>query len=246
MKARPKTKPRKARARPTTESKSGREYTVFIADDEPEVLLQFEEQLKLYPAFGFRIVGTSQSADETIEKLRKTAADLLILDIDFSKGKTGLEIIDRLKQLQPRLKILIVTQKGEQYQKRSFLARANGFLVKPYPPIELPEALATVLSGQLYYNEALLQPPAPFEGLPYKSKMEQLSHSISDDDRLTYEDREYLQARLSGMSDAQYAAENKIKKETIYQRRNRIRRHFGLTTDIEDWLFRKIGGTGGK
>lgn len=216
--------------RPVAKIGEERRFRVFLADDEQSIMDTLEEQIKSFPKL--TVVGTSSSALDTIEQLRETRADLLILDINFSRGKTGLQIIDQLKNLQPNLKILVITGLGQHYQNRSFLAKANGFLLKPFHPEELAEAMVAVLAGRLFYNEAILQ--------------EQSSQSITDDDRLSYEDREYLQARLSGISDKQYAKERKIKMETISQRRYRIGERLKLTTDIETWLFRVVRGTGKK
>ncbi len=229
--------------RTTTKSGKAGVVRVFIADDEPETLRVFTDTFKGFPTFA--VVGTSQSAKETVNKLRVTPANLLILDINFGSGKTGLAVIEQLKAMQTGLKILVVTQKGEQFQNKSFIARANGFLLKPFYPGELAEAVVTVLSGKLFYNEALLQPP-PVGEAAYRPEKGRLPRSITDDERLTNEDREYLDARLRGISDAQYTKDTNKKMETISQRRYRITQRLGLDTDIESWLFWEISSTSSK
>jgi two-component system, NarL family, response regulator EvgA len=202
----------------------GRVYRVFAADDEQALLTLLADTFEKFP--GFKFVGAAQTLEDTLDRLKITPVDLLILDICFNRPVSGLDLIPSLKEMQPEMKILVVTGQGEKCQGESFRRKANGFLVKPWEQGKLAEAAVAVLAGRLFYDDGLFDAPS---GLSLPAS-------------LTCEDREYIEARLRGKSDAQIAKERNVKMETISQRRYRITQRLGLETDIESFLFGQLRG----
>jgi two-component system, NarL family, response regulator EvgA len=217
------------------EADGNRVFNVFVADDDPLTLELFTHAFKAFP--GFKVVGSAQSLEDMLNQLKVTPADLLILDIYFQRPVTGLDLIPTIKEMQPEIKILVVTGMGEQHQRESFLQKANGFLVKPWPTGKLAEAVMAVLGGRLFYDDGLFRAPAGRAELCLDESSLNLPAS------LTAEDRVYIEARLTGKSDAQIAKERNVKMETISQRRYRIAQRLGLETDIESFLFGQLRGS---
>src|SRR5437870_81705 len=100
--------------KPPAKLSGKRQVRVFIADDDPLTIEVFTQTFKTFPAF--EIAGSSQTPQETLDKVQAMPADLLILDIHLQGSRggldTGLELISKLREMQPDIKILVVTGKG--------------------------------------------------------------------------------------------------------------------------------------
>ena len=214
----------------TSKTALGLGARVFVAEDEPDTLNYLRQTFEGFP--GFKVVGSACSGEELLHGLRAGAVDLLFLDIYLKGNASGLDLIEQIKQIQSGIKILVATGKGEKHEQESLFAGANGFLLKPFQPAELWEAVATVLGGKLYYNAGVIK------DLPSSRSVEIRPSPPRLPKTLTPEDRAYLHSRLAGKSDEQIAKDLDVKMETISQRRYRISQRLGLEVDIETFLTR--------
>lgn len=81
--------------------------------------------------------------------------DVVILDLSLG-GRNGLDALKELKQLRPRLPVLILTMHSEeQYARRAFRAGASGFITKDSPRTELVKAINRVAEGGRYVSPEL-------------------------------------------------------------------------------------------
>ena len=70
--------------------------------------------------------GEARSGAEALVLVKKQPWDIVILDISLG-GRSGLEVLGELKQLRPRMPILILSMHAEeQYAVRAFKAGASG------------------------------------------------------------------------------------------------------------------------
>ena len=207
-----------------------RRVRILVADEDPalrDLLTRFSEAMP-----GFSVVGRSDSISGILHELRITAFDLLIVDVQLLSKTIGLELIRKLRERRPGIKILAVG-KAPQYERETFFSGANGFLMKPFRLGELTEAVATVLDGRLYYRAELLR------GLP-RTPAVCTAESWKLPEQLTEDDRTYIHARLAGKSDLQIAEDLQVKLETISRRRHRIVQRLGLDTDLESFILRLV------
>ena len=73
-------------------------------------------------------------------------------------GRSGYDILGDLKQLQPKLPILVLSMHPEdQYAKRVLKAGAHGYLRKESAPEELIQAVRKVLAGSRYVSPVLAE-----------------------------------------------------------------------------------------
>jgi len=80
-----------------------------------------------------------------------------ILDISMP-GKSGLDILDDLKRLRPRLPILLLSMHPEQqFARRALKAGAAGYLTKDGVPEELKEAIKKIVGGGRYVSATLAE-----------------------------------------------------------------------------------------
>lgn len=119
---------------------------VFIADDH-EVVRRGVREL-LATAGDLLVVGEGATAAEVLEAAPTGDWDLLILDLSLP-GVTGLELLRRLHQTYPVLKIVVFSMyAAEQYAYRALQAGAAAYLPKDKPLTSLLEAIRDVVAGQ--------------------------------------------------------------------------------------------------
>src|SRR5205807_7915518 len=100
--------------------------------------------------------GEAETASEAIAFVHEQDWDLVILDISLGGGRNGLDTLKEMKQIRPRLRVLILTMHAEeQYARRAFKAGAAGYVTKDSPRAELLEAIKRILGGAKYISPAL-------------------------------------------------------------------------------------------
>lgn len=101
--------------------------------------------------------GEAGNATGALEKLRKHPWDILLLDISMP-GRSGLDILREIKEIQPDIKVLVLTMHPEdQYAIRALKSGAAGYLTKEKAPEEILAALEKVLAGGKYVSASLAE-----------------------------------------------------------------------------------------
>ena len=128
---------------------------ILVADDHAI----FREGLKQVIAKTVDMVVADEATDgqEALCKIRENDYDIVLLDISMP-GRSGLDILAEIKNLRPKLPVLILSMHPEeQYAIRAFKAGASGYLTKGNPPQELIEALQKVALGEKYISPNLAE-----------------------------------------------------------------------------------------
>jgi DNA-binding NarL/FixJ family response regulator len=124
---------------------------MLLADDHPVFREGLREVLGSLP--GLCVVGEASDAASTLELVCSTRADLLLLDLSMP-GRSGIELIRKIRDEAPLLKILVLTMHEERhYALRAFMAGAHGYLTKHAAAAELSSALSKVLAGGTYVGQ---------------------------------------------------------------------------------------------
>lgn len=116
---------------------SDRELTVLLVDDEP--LARARARRLLEKLGGARVVGEAGSAAEARPLIARLAPDLLLLDVQMP-GEDGFAL---LRSIDPRPAVVFVTA-FDQFAVQAFEENAVDYLLKPFRPERLAEALARV------------------------------------------------------------------------------------------------------
>jgi DNA-binding NarL/FixJ family response regulator len=128
---------------------------ILIADDHPAVRAGLKQFLEEEP--GVAEIGEAASGTATLDLLRESRWDLLILDINMP-DRGGIDILKQIRVTHPNTKVLIVSGLPErQYAVNVIKAGASGFLSKESAPEELLKAARTVLQGRRYVSSALAE-----------------------------------------------------------------------------------------
>jgi two-component system invasion response regulator UvrY len=101
--------------------------------------------------------GEASTASEALQLARIQDWDVVVLDLSLGE-RNGLEVLKELKQIRPRLPVLILSMHSEeQYARRSFKAGAAGYITKDSSRAELVKAINKVLEGGRYVSPTLAE-----------------------------------------------------------------------------------------
>ena len=124
---------------------------IGIADDHGiiraglRLILESEEDIE--------VIFEAGTVHETLERLREHASrcDLLILDIDFEENLSGINILKRVRDVYPGLKILILTVSVEERHFRQAMSEgADGYLLKKDLNEDLIGAVRRLCAGGVF------------------------------------------------------------------------------------------------
>jgi CheY-like chemotaxis protein len=133
------------------------EKRVLVVDDDQVVGQSFERVLG---GKGYK-VDTAMSGREAFEKYAGADFDMVFMDLKMP-GPDGLEVAQRIKEMNPWLPIVVVTGYGSQEQEEK--AKAIGvaeFLRKPLTPAAIEEVAARVTERTAAAHAAAHAEPAP-------------------------------------------------------------------------------------
>lgn len=168
--------------------------------------------------------GEAGSVSEALRIAREHDWDLAVLDLSLG-DQSGLEVLKNLKQIRPRLPVLILSMHSEeQYARRAFKAGASGYVTKDSPRAELAKAINKVAAGGTYVTSALA------ERLVFDLRQ--------NSDRPPHEnlsDREFEVMRLIGLGKNVTAIAEllALSDKTISTYRARLLEKMGMTTNAE-------------
>ncbi|MBI4352039.1 MAG: response regulator [Elusimicrobia bacterium] len=91
-----------------------------------------------------QVVGEAENGDEALKVFKETAPDLVLLDL-IMPGKTGLEVLEELRLVNPAAKVVMVTAvQQDEINKKLFEKGATAILHKPFSYGELEEVIKQV------------------------------------------------------------------------------------------------------
>jgi two-component system, NarL family, invasion response regulator UvrY len=195
---------------------------VLIADDHPIVRGGLKELL--VRQLETVVCGEASNADEALAQVHRQPWDVLILDITMP-GRSGFDILSDVRQVQPRLPILVLSVHPEdQYAKRAIKAGASGYLQKESAPEELIEAVRKLLAGRRYVSASLAE------------RFAEDLHEGADrpaHDALSAREFEVLVMIGSGKTVTQIAEELHLSAATVSTYRTRVLEKMNMATTAE-------------
>jgi DNA-binding NarL/FixJ family response regulator len=194
-----------------------------IADDHPlfrEGLKQIVSQCR-----DIRVVREVGDADALLLALKADAPDVISLDVSMP-GPGVLEVIRRVKNASPRVRVLVMSVHPEEhYAMRVLRAGADGYLMKTHSPQEFPKAIRHVHSGRKYVTSSVAEEMAVGlsrgrEGPPHEA--------------LSNREYEVFLRLGSGVSVEDIAEELRLSAKTVSTYRSRIieKTKLGSTAEI--------------
>lgn len=108
---------------------------------------------------GMRVAALLANAEAALEQLPQLDVDLALIDVSLP-GMSGLELVAAIQRDYPNLPCIMLSGHHERdYVRRALAEGARGYVLKENP-LDLIEALRSVMAGETYLSAELRQPAA--------------------------------------------------------------------------------------
>jgi DNA-binding NarL/FixJ family response regulator len=195
---------------------------LLIVDDHPVVRDGLIAILSTQP--DFNVVEEAASGEHALTLFQQVQPDVILLDLEMP-GMDGVEVIKRLRQMQPEVKIVVFTAfDTDERILNALQAGAKGYLLKGVPRSELFEAIRVVHGGG-----SLLQPVVASRLLNQLSGTE----TSGPAEELTPRESEVLQLLAHGKTNKEIATELVISERTVKFHISSILAKLGATNRTE-------------
>ncbi len=116
---------------------------VMLVDDK-QVIIDGLEQLIDWKSLGYEIAAKTVSVYDAIELAKNQDIDLILTDIRMPE-MLGMDMIDRIREVSPLTKFIIVSAYSEfEYAKWAIDSQISGYLLKPIDEDKLMELLVRI------------------------------------------------------------------------------------------------------
>ncbi len=153
-------------------------HKVFIVEDHP-VFSEGLTQL-IGRETDLVVCGQAGEFESALRGISTAKPDLVLIDITLP-GKSGLDLIKRLRSMKPRPKMLAVSMHDEAlYANRVLRLGGDGYIMKQEDPREIVHAMRDVLAGRLYVSEAVMAKREKAETAPRPAAVEKPIDLLTD------------------------------------------------------------------
>ena len=167
-----------------------------------------------------QVVGEAASGEEALQMAARENPDVVLMDIAM-KGLTGLEAAARLRDRQPKVRVVILSMhSGEEYVLQALRAGAVGYLLKDAATGELELALRTVIRGESWLSPSVSRQVV--EGYAQRSGAD------AAPEVLTARQREVLRLVAGGKSTKEIAFFLNLSVKTVETHRAQIMERLGI------------------
>jgi DNA-binding NarL/FixJ family response regulator len=193
---------------------------VVLADDHTLVLAGIRGLLTKLD--GVEVVGEAADGHATLRLCEALRPDVVLLDIAMP-GMNGLEVAQRLSELDPAIRVVILSMHAsEEYVLRALRTGAAGYLLKDSAVAELELAIRAVVRGETY-----LSPPVSRRVVDeYVSRTGGTPDPL---DSLTPRQREILQLVAEGHTSKDIGQRLGLSYRTVETHRNQMMKRLGVT-----------------
>jgi DNA-binding NarL/FixJ family response regulator len=195
---------------------------LLIVDDHEIVRRGLKEVLAdEFPEVRVGEAGNSQGA---LELITTQEWDIVLLDINIP-GRSGLEVLEEVKRLQPGTPVIILSAyPEEEFAIRSLKLGASGYLNKSRASDEVLAAVKKALAGGKYITASLAEKLASFLG-------GEIEHTLHES--LSSRELQVLRMIAKGHAIKEIAADLALSERTVGTYRTRISKKMGLGTNVE-------------
>lgn len=128
-------------------------HHIIIVEDHPIVRKGFI--MLINQEHDMNVVGEAEGVRSALQLINTTQADLMLIDLSLNDGN-GIELIKTVKNLKPRLPVLVVSLHEENvYAERAIRAGASGYIMKSEATENILTAIREVVNGNLYVSDTM-------------------------------------------------------------------------------------------
>jgi DNA-binding NtrC family response regulator len=131
---------------------------ILIVDDDKSIRYSLKRMLES----SFAIL-TAQNGDEALQQAKMNAPDVILMDIKMP-GRTGIEVLKEIRQIDPKSLVILMTAYGTT--ETAIEAMKHGafdYIVKPFPIPQMKELVEKALSLRRLMKEQVTYGQMEFE-----------------------------------------------------------------------------------
>ncbi|MDD2882088.1 MAG: response regulator transcription factor [Rhodoferax sp.] len=192
---------------------------VLLADDHTLVRAGLIKLLESMP--DITVVGEAGDGLTLLKLAEQLQPQLVLMDIAMP-GLNGIEATARLARSCPAIRVLILSMhQNEEYVRQALRHGACAYLLKDAAPMELEQAIAAVLRGEIYLS------PAVSSGV-VSDYVQRLRSDEPAQDPLTPRQREVLQLIAEGQSTKEIARRLDLSVKTVETHRSGLMKQLDI------------------
>ena len=198
---------------------------LLLADDHAVVREGLKTLIELEP--GMEVVGEAEDGEAACRLAAICRPDVVVMDVSMPR-LNGARATERLKQMNPEIKVLALTvHEDKSYLRELLQSGASGYVLKRAVADELIHAIRTVAANGMYLDPTLAEKvvggflgasgrPAPTEGNP-----------------LSERESSVLRLLAQGYSNKEISAQLSISVKTVETYKARSMEKLGLTSRVD-------------
>ena len=170
------------------------------------------------------VVGLAEDGSQGVALVRAIKPDLVILDLNFPNRCSGFSVLDRIRQFNPHVLVLVLSSSCNDYTTfRSRKSRVNGFVDKNTNTAGvLLQALDALDAGRAFFSQTFLAVDAA-----------RVANPSSFDKRLSDREQEILALMSVPMTIAEVAAYLGLSPATVERHRHNLCTNLGMKSTAE-------------
>ena len=173
-------------------------YRVVIAEDFRMIREIFENAVNQSDEYD--LAASFPTAVQAVDHIKSNPADLVLMDVLIPGSMNGLDAAEKIKEINPAVKIIIVTSMPElSYEKRAREIGVEGFWQKEIQEQPILEIMDRVMQGERVYPGEQIEVP--------------IGNTMSTD--FTDREIEILEELVAGLSNKEIADKLFIEPTTV-------------------------------
>ncbi len=199
-------------------------YHILWADDEIDLL---KPHILFLQTKGYEVTPVFNGMD-AIEKCTDPKFDLLFLDENMP-GITGLETLEKVKQIRPNLPIVMITKSDEErIMEQAIGSKIADYLLKPLNPNQILISIKKIMDNKRLISEKTTS--------GYQQDFRQLSMAFGDN--LSHEEWADIYKKLIFWELEMENGGDKSMKEILDNQKSDANTYFAkfITKNYEEWL----------
>ncbi|PAD79246.1 MULTISPECIES: response regulator [Paenibacillus] len=201
-------------------------HKILIVDDHwvvregLKMILETDEQ--------YEVIGEAEEGESAIGLIKEAEPDIILLDLNMPGGLDGLGTLEKMKELQLEIPVIILTTYNEDELMMNALALgAKGYLLKDTSRDNLFRTLQSALRG-----ETLLQPEITSRVFAFRQ--DRKSSLVPESSyQVTPKERIILQAIARGARNKEIASDLGISERTVKAHLTNIYNKLGVDSRSE-------------
>ncbi len=199
---------------------------LLLADDHAVLRAALRSLLNAEP--DMEVVGEASDGREAITKVAELHPDVVLMDVTMPI-MNGLEATRQIKQLEPAMKVLLLTMhESEEYLVWALQVGVSGYIPKKAADIDLVNAIRAVDRG-----DAFLYPTVAKQLIHEYLSLADGDEEIDRPDCLTDKECEVLKLLAEGHTNQEVACMLMVSVKTVETHRAHIMKKLGLQNRAE-------------